>query len=361
MTEEEKTPELKALIIDDSAFCRQTIKSILEKIPNVKVIGIAMDGFDGMDKVLRLKPDIITLDLEMPRMDGFTLLRWIMEKNPIPVIIVSSRGERETVFRALELGAADFIAKPTKMPSKEMEEIEYDLVRKISAVAALRIDKLKRNLPFFQKKSPKSAPLAQDNANKVENTDTGIVAIGASTGGPPAIQSVLAGLSAGFQAPIVISQHMPFSFTKQFAERLNKIVSLTVKEAEDGESLRRGTVFVCPGGHHLQLSKSGSNIFISIKKSTRDDRFVPSVDIMMASAARVYEEKAIGVVLTGMGNDGKAGMKEIKNRGGFTIAESEETAVIFGMPREVISAGAADRVLPLQDISSEILKRIRRP
>jgi len=345
---------VRVLIIDDSAYSRQTIKRILEKIPNIEVVGVAFDGQDGMAKILKLKPDVVTLDLEMPKMDGFTLLRWITRETPLPVIIVSAYGDEANVFKALELGAADFVVKPTTKASPELEEIENDLMKKVLAITSLRMEKLKKTTSLLS--SPKViSDFIPRRENKIE-----IVTIGASTGGPTAIQTILTSLPVNFPGAVVISQHMPQGFTKGFAERMNKVSPLRVKEAQHGEPVERGKVLICPGGHHLMLYKSsGDEVVVNIKKASSQDRYIPSIDIMMSSAARIYKNRTMGIILTGMGSDGMMGMKEIKARGGITIAESEESAVIYGMPKEVISSGAAEKVLPLEDIPREILKNIK--
>lgn len=352
--QDNKLKPVKVLIIDDSAFSRQTIKGIIEKAPNIEIAGVAVDGHDGMSKILKFKPDVITLDLEMPGMDGFTLLRWIMEERPLPVIVVSSYGDNSTVFKALELGAVDFVVKPTKRASSELKEIESDLLRKFTDITSLRIDKLKRTISLLGRDETVS------RFHAFEREGAEIVAVGASTGGPAAIQMILTRLPGDFPCAMVISQHMPRGFTMQFANRINKISKLEVKEAEHGESIERGKVLICPGGHHLTMEKSGEKIFASIKKSSTSDRYIPSIDVMMKSASEIYGSKTMGIVLTGMGSDGKTGMLEIKKRGGFTIAESEESSVVFGMPQEVIMSGGANIVIPLEEIPVEILKKTKK-
>ncbi len=237
--------QLSILIIDDSAFSRQTIKDILKKDPDVGNIDIAFDGKDGLNKILNKRPDIVTLDLEMPGMDGFTLLRWIMEKMPLPVIIISAHGGNSTVFRALQLGAADFIVKPTKKAHEELRIIEEDLLRKLSALKSLKMDNLMRSLSLMEKKDVirETEPITKRNIK--------VIAIGASTGGPTAIQSILSRLPSDLPVTILISQHMPEGFTRYFAERMNSLCLLQVKEAKNGEILRKGEVLICPGGHHL--------------------------------------------------------------------------------------------------------------
>jgi two-component system chemotaxis response regulator CheB len=343
---------MRVIVVDDSAFSRQTIKMILEKSRDIDVIGVAYDGQDAIKKILRLKPDALTLDLEMPTMDGYTLLRWLMKEHPLPVIVISSHKHDSTVFKALELGAVDFVVKPTSRASHILETIEEDLLRKLSSLNLLRMEKIKKNLALLDRmdKIQKVGPSIPD---RIE-----IIAIGASTGGPTAIQSILSILPSDFPCPIVISQHMPGGFTKQFADRLNRISRLNVSESEEYESLEMGKILICPGDSHMTFTKLGGKIVVQLKKPTSKDKYTPSIDIMMRSAAQYYGDTVMGVILTGMGNDGTSGMTEIKRRGGFTIAESEESSVVYGMSREVIEAGAADSILPLEDIPYEIMRSL---
>jgi two-component system chemotaxis response regulator CheB len=345
--------KIRVLIIDDSAYSRQTIKKMLESDSHIEVAGIASDGIDAMAKTLRLSPDLITLDLEMPEMDGFSFLRWLMKNRPTPVIIVSSYSDSRTVFKALEFGAADFIAKPPRMGSNEFGKLEKDLLRKVKGIKDFRIDKLSRNLELLSAESTEK--FSTDKPTNIIEA----VAIGSSTGGPAALKIILTKLPADFPAGVAISQHMPKGFTESFAERLNGISKVCIKEAADGDELERGRVLVCPGGFHMTFKKNGRKIVAVIKEPKSTDKYVPSVDIMMSSIAEIYGRKAMGIVLTGMGNDGRAGMLEIKKRGGYTIAESADTAVVYGMPSEVIKAGAAERVLPLPEIPAEMIKLIK--
>ena len=344
---------IKALVIDDSAFNRQTIKRILEKNSNIQVVGVASDGHDGIVKVLRLNPDVITLDLEMPKMDGFTFLRWMMKEKPTPVIIVSSYGDSQTVFNALDLGAVDFVVKPTRRVSRDLEEIETDLLRKIGSVTSLKIEKLQQNLSLLSHRK------AITEVTIKETSGIKMIAIGASTGGPAAIQSILTRFPADFPSAVVISQHMPRGFTRQFAERIDELSMIKVKEAEDGEVVEESKAFICPGGFHMTFKHSDNKILTVLKESSHNDKYVPSINLMMKSAAMVCDSRMIGVILTGMGNDGKEGMLEIRNKGGYTIAESEDSSVIFGMPQEAILAGAATSVLPLKEIPENILERLK--
>jgi len=343
----------RVLIIDDSAYSRQTIKKMLESDPHIEITGIATDGIDAMAKTLRLNPDLITLDLEMPEMDGFSFLRWLMKNKPTPVIIISSFSDSRTVFKALEFGAADFIAKPPRMVSDDFQKLEKDLLRKVKGLKDFRPDKLSKNLELLEEVNTQRKTFVS-SGNTVQ-----AVAIGASTGGPAALKIILTKLPADFPAGIIISQHMPKGFTASFAERLNTISKVPVKEAGDGDELEKGKALICPGGFHMSFKKRGERIVTSIKEPKHSDKYVPSVDIMMTSVAEICGHRTMGVVLTGMGSDGKAGMLEIKKRGGYTIVESEDTAVIFGMPSEVIKAGAAEKVLPISQISGEMMRLIK--
>lgn len=345
--------KIRVLIVDDSAYSRQTIKKMLESDSHIEVVGVSSDGIEAMAKTLRSKPDIITLDIEMPEMDGFSFLRWLMQNRPTPVIIVSSYSDSKTVFKALEFGAADFVAKPSRIPSAEFGKVEKELIKKVKSVKDFRLDKLSKNLALLEKQYIQREQLSESPQA------VAALAIGSSTGGPAALRIVLTNLPSDFSACTVISQHMPKGFTESFAERLNSISKVYVKEAKDGDELERGKVLICPGGAHMSFIKKGERILTSLKEPKSTDKYIPSIDTMMGSIAEIFGSKAMGVVLTGMGNDGKTGMLEIKKRGGYTIVESEESAVVFGMPSEVIKAGAADRILPIANIPAEIIKAVK--
>ncbi len=340
----------KILVVDDSAYTRQIIKKMVEKDPALEVVGVAADGIDAMAKTLRLQPDIITLDFEMPEMDGFSFLRWLMRERPTPVIMVSAHADSKTVFKALELGAVDFIAKPTQRASVELQTIEKDLLRKVKGIKDIRLDILSKNLELLDKDE------VFESAEEKGGRDIQVVAVGSSTGGPAALQIILTRLPADFQAAIVISQHMPRGFTGPLSERLDKLSHIRIKEAGDGDTVERGTALICPGGSHLSLHRKDKKTIISLKEGRLTDKYIPSVDYMMMSVAQNFGPSAMGVILTGMGNDGKNGMVEIKAKGGYTIAESEESAVVFGMPAEAIKAGAAEQVLPISEIPAEIIR-----
>lgn len=345
----------KVLIVDDSAFARQTIKKILDGVSSFEVVGIASDGIDAMAKTLRLSPDIITLDFEMPEMDGFSFLRWLMKERPTPVIMVSSYADSKTVFKALQLGAVDFIAKPTRRASVELQTIEKELIRIVGGIKNVRLDILNKNLQLLESNKTIAVP----ETGKQHIID--VVAIGASTGGPPALQIILTRLPSDFQAALVISQHMPRGFTASLAKRLDNLSRLTIKEAEEGEQIKRGTAYICPGGFHLGISDRKQKLVLSLREGSLTDRYTPSVDYMMTSVAEHYGPRSAGVILTGMGNDGKDGLLEIREKGGYTIAEAESSAVVFGMPAEAIKNGAAETVLPLSAIPFEIIRAVNNP
>ncbi len=345
----------KILVVDDSTYTRQLIKKMLEQDPDLDVICVASDGIDAMAKTLRYKPHIITLDFEMPEMDGFSFLRWLMRERPTPVIMVSSHSDSRTVFKALELGAVDFIAKPTRHASIELQTIKKDLIGKVRGIKDIRMDLLRQNLEFLNKKEPVKP------SEEKRNHDTKLLAIGSSTGGPAALQIILTRLPSDFPAAIVISQHIPRGFTRHLAERLDSLSKIKIKEAEDGKPVKPGTALICPGDYHLGLLRKGGETLVSLERGALTDRYVPSVDFMMKSVARNFGRDSIGIILTGMGNDGKDGMLEIKEKGGYTIAESEESAIVYGMPAEAIKAGAANKVLDIADIPAEIIKVVNKP
>ncbi|MCE5194733.1 MAG: chemotaxis response regulator protein-glutamate methylesterase [Nitrospiraceae bacterium] len=342
--------KIKVLVVDDSAYSRQTIRKILEKDDSIEVVSVAVNGVDAMAKTLKLKPDLITLDFEMPEMDGFTFLRWLMKERPTPVIMVSSYSDNKTVFKALELGAVDFIVKPVKSASVELNRIEKDLLNKVRGVTSLRMEKLSKNLQLLQLESE----VKSEETSDIVETNMNIVAIGSSTGGPAALQIVLTRLPKDFPAAVLVSQHMPKGFTGPLSERLNRLSEVKIKEAEDNDLIERGRVFICPGGMHMTIKEKSKKYYIRLKDADEDDRYIPSVDIMMSSVAENYGNKAAGVILTGMGSDGKRGILEIKSKGGYTIAESEETAVVFGMPNEAIKTGFVDDILPIHEISGKL-------
>lgn len=353
----------RVMIVDDSAFYRQAIASMLKSSEYVEVVGSVTDGSEAIKAIPLLKPDVVTLDLSMPKMDGFTFLRWLMVNRPMPVLVISSQSESSNVFRALEMGAVDFVAKTTEKASADFLRLQNELVSKIETIAMVTAEKL-RDLRRMVAKADMATPSLKvplESKERREKARFDVVVIGASTGGPPAIQTILSRLPQNFSVPIVIAQHMPAGFTLHFAERLDHVTQIEVKEAQSGDVLESGRVLICPGGHHLYLKMVEKKTMIQTEPRRESDQYVPSVDALMTSAADLFKSKVLGVLLTGMGNDGKLGMKKIKERGGITIAESEETAVVFGMPKEAILAGIVDKVLPLSEISDEVIHQCLSP
>ena len=351
--------KIRVVVIDDSAYNRRTITKMLESLEHVQVIGYASDGEEGIRKIIDLKPDLVTLDLEMPRMDGFTLLRIIMNSCPLPVIVISAKSEDERVFKALELGAVDFIAKPTGRISDELLHIAGDLQDKVGSVFNLNMDRIIKREPLLVPETvPKKKKRFGDAAILAGGASTQqIVAIGASTGGPPALQSILSSFSAKHPFPVLVSQHMPAGFTKTFAERLNRSCQFDVKEAKDGDLITPGRVLIAPGGRNLVFQEAAGEVRARVVEPATQDRYVPSVDAMLMSLSEIYGARVLAVVLTGMGSDGSKGVRAVNKRGGEILAESEDSAVVFGMPREAIATGLVDKVVPLSGMAREITLR----
>ncbi|HKJ25437.1 MAG TPA: chemotaxis response regulator protein-glutamate methylesterase [Myxococcota bacterium] len=339
---------IRVLVIDDSAFSRRTITRMLETSPLVKVVGSARDGEEALQKVFTLKPDLITLDLEMPRMDGFTFLRLVMAKKPTPVMVISGRTGEDEVFKALELGAVDFIAKPTPRPTPELETIQQEVIRKVHAIRQLRIDKVKQRVDHpAEMTMPAHAPRHLPRDHRV-------VVIGSSTGGPAALMQVFGSFAEPPPCAILVSQHMPQGFTKGFAERVDRLTCLKAREARDGDLVESGTVLIAPGGQHLEIESVAGQAATHLAARGPGEKYAPSVDRLFRSAAKAFGRNLTALVLTGMGNDGRNGVLDVKQHGGTVIAESEETAVIFGMPAQAIQTGAVDAVLPLGEIGKAI-------
>ncbi|MDX1763893.1 MAG: chemotaxis response regulator protein-glutamate methylesterase [bacterium] len=344
------TKQIRALVVDDSAYLRRLISNTLNGMPRVEVVATAFNGQEAITMVLRQKPDLITLDLEMPEMNGFTFLRWLMHNQPTPTIVISAEGREDTVLRALDLGAADFIVKPTRKISPELGAIQDLLIEKVISLRDLKIEKVKDRLETRLAQREEVQPVSRGPT--VGNLD--IVTIGASTGGPPAIQMILNLLPADFPTPVAVAQHMPPSFTRFFAERLNGACKLKVKEAEEGDEICPGLVLIAPGGKNMRFERRAGSTRVVLTEKKESDRYVPSVDVMMESAAEIFGSRTLGVILTGMGNDGTEGMAAIKKAQGQTMAESEETAVIFGMPGEAIERGVVDQVIKLDRVAEMI-------
>lgn len=339
---------IRVLVVDDSAFMRYTISRHLQADPDITVVGSAQDGQDALAKIPVLRPNVITLDVEMPSMDGLTALKHIMSEYPTPVIMLSSltkRGARTTI-QALMRGAVDFVAKPVS--SAETRAVMETLIEKVKSAAGVTPN----NVP-----APVLAPPPATKGVPLRAFSRGdpLVVIGASTGGPRALQQVLTMLPADFSAPIAIVQHMPAGFTRSLAQRLNEACSLTVQEAADGDRLARGLVLLAPGDYHLELLETKQ---VRLDHGPRRNHVRPSVDVTMETAAQHFGSAVIGVVLTGMGADGTEGAAKIKAVGGRIIAEHESTSVVYGMPRSVIEAGWADQVVPLPEVANMLVELV---
>lgn len=347
---------VRVLVIDDSAFSRRTIVKLLEEIPGVEVIGYAVNGEEGLKKAMDFRPDLITMDLEMPGMDGFTLLRILMTACPVPVIVVSSHSEDDRVFKALELGAVDFVSKPARAISDDLLGIRDELQQKVGSILNLNLQGLKERARVQQDTSSSILNLKSTRLPRGTRQRFEILAIGSSTGGPPALQKILSQFPAALPFSVVISQHMPPGFTKAFAERLNRLLPFEVREATDGEQVNPATVYIAPGGMNMVFVQNKEKIVIRLKSPAKEDKYIPSVNAMLSSVAKVYGARALAVILTGMGNDGSVGVKKIKEAGGGVIAEAEGSAVVFGMPREAIATGVVDRILELDNIAVGIIE-----
>jgi two-component system chemotaxis response regulator CheB len=342
---------VKVLVVDDSAIVRKVLSEELSRERGIEVVGTAPDPFVARDKIVRLKPDVITLDIEMPRMDGLTFLKKLMRHYPMPVIIVSSLTKKggKLAMEALSLGALEVISKPSAAYS--VGDMSVQLADKIKAVA--RVD-VHRNLPL-----PEETPAAQKEvpAQALSATTNKIIAIGASTGGTEAIKAVLTGMPPNSPGILVV-QHMPAKFTTSFAERLDGLCAVNVKEAEDGDSVVNGRVLIAPGNYHMLLRRSGARYYVQVKSGPMVHHQRPSVDVLFKSVADYAGSNAVGVILTGMGADGADGLLKMREAGARTIAQDEQSCVVFGMPKEAIKAGAAEKVLPLQHITRTSLEMV---
>lgn len=351
----------RVLIVDDSAFMRKVISDLLQNEPQCKVIGIAKNGEEGLQKVQELQPDVVLLDIEMPIMNGLEMLEQLMKVNPVPVIIVSilAMEGAQTTIRALELGAVDFITKPTNIFRMNQKTVKEEIVQKILMAATIQPARLK-GLQSMQ--GPKKNTQINQRLMPLEGKKThGIVAIGVSTGGPRALQQVIPLIPKEIEASFLIVQHMPAGFTKSLAERLNQISQIRVKEAEEGDILQRGVAYIAPGDYHMQVEehKVSNQYVIHLSKNPPVGGHRPSVDEMMRSLVDIRIKKMVGVIMTGMGSDGTKGMTHLKQkRNIFTIAQDEASCVVYGMPKAAVEAGIIDEIVPLDEIADKIVKQL---
>lgn len=342
--------EIRVLVVDDSAFMRKMLTNIIQSDTRLKVIGTARDGKEALGKIVSLKPDVMTLDIEMPVMNGITVLQEVMSQHPLPVIMVSSLTQKsaDMTVRALELGAVDFIAKPSGSISLDIEKVSEEIVSKVIIAATSNVPNFKKS--FNEKK-------------EIYTPKRTIIGIGTSTGGPKALQQVLPLLPYNFPFPIVIVQHMPAGFTKSLAQRLNTLSAITVKEAEDGEQLRKGTAYIGPGGYQFRIAKSGSEFVCQITEETIKTPHCPSVDILFNSLAELEKIKVVSIIMTGMGSDGTEGLLNLKKEkpDTYAISESAATSVVYGMPQSAKKAGVIDREEDLPNISTSLIKALSNP
>jgi two-component system chemotaxis response regulator CheB len=358
--------KFRVLIVDDSAFMRKVLETILNADDQLQVAGHAKDGREAIALAESLKPDVITMDINMPHVDGLQATAQIMTTNPRPIVIVSSESKdgAASTLKALELGAIEFVAKPSSGIDLDMQSVKEDLLRKVRMAAKVRVVRTASRVATTLQKSngeaaPKTppAPVAtRPAASSGPDQRFPVVVLAASTGGPATVMRLAPGFTRDFPAAVILVQHMPAAFTTQYATQLAEFTGIRVKEAESNESLQPGTLYICPGGHHLRVTASGR---IQLDGSSgRINGYLPNMDVTMESVAAFAGAMSIGAILTGMGNDGAIGAKAIKTAGGLVLAQDEATCVIFGMPAEAVKAGAVDEVLGIDDIYPAIEKRV---
>ena len=344
---------IRVLSVDDSPFVRQALSRMLSSAPDIEVAGMGADGREAIEKVKELKPDVVTLDIQMPRMDGLEALKRIMAENPVPVLLLSSvtREGASVTLRGLELGAMDFVDKSSVKGNMNLLALSEELQSKVRALAG--VSQVHLTPVVWEVPEPRLAVASLPHPHRAE-----VVVIGTSTGGPPALQAIIPRLPETFPAALIVVQHMPAGFTKSLAERLDARSALRVREAEDGDEIVPGQVFVAPAGRHLKVKKRGSVVRVALDEEPRSSLHRPSADVVMASVAKVYGEHALGILLTGMGSDGVEGLRAIQRAGGQTLAESPETCVIYGMPKAAVEAGVVDRSVPLDRVADEIVAAV---
>jgi len=343
---------IRVLVVDDSALMRRKITDILKSDKNIDVIDYAKTGADAIKKVVQLKPDVVTMDIEMPDIDGLTALTYIMSEFPTPVVMISANvvSGSANVLRAIELGAVDTVLKPGGEISVDIDSISKEIIHKVKKASSVDVNRVQ---DFFNRISRKSKVIKKQDS-KLNH----IVAIGASTGGPRAIKEILPYLAPEAEAAFLIVQHMPAVFTKSMAERMDCLAKIKVKEAQDGDIIEQGIAYIAPGGFHMEVFMEDDIATIRLNSEPKVHSVRPSINVMMNSVVECFGSKILGVLLTGMGQDGVEGMRSIKRVGGFTLAEDESTCVVFGMPRVAIQEGVVDKVVPITHMGIEIMKQI---
>jgi two-component system chemotaxis response regulator CheB len=349
--------KIKVLIVDDSAVVRQTLAEILSSDPQIEVIATAADPFIAAERIRNELPDVITLDVEMPRMDGITFLQKIMSQHPIPVVMCSSLTEErsETALKALECGAVEIIQKPRLGVKQFLEESKVLICDVVKAASLARLRPIRSSLRKVAPKLTADAVLAKPTSKAMIRTTDKVVVVGASTGGTEALRVFLEDMPLDSPG-IVIVQHMPENFTRSFAARLDTLCRISVKEAENNDTVIPGRALIAPGNRHMLLKRSGARYFVELKDGPLVSRHRPSVDVLFRSAARYSGKNAVGVIMTGMGDDGAKGMLEMKEAGAVTIAQDEATCIVFGMPKEAIKLGGVDKILALEDIAPAVIR-----
>jgi len=355
--------KIKVLIVDDSALVRQMLTEILSTDSGIEVVGTAQDPYMAREKIKHLNPDVLTLDVEMPRMDGITFLSNLMRLRPMPVVMVSSLTEQgaEVTLHALECGAVDFVSKPKIDLAHSLKDYAEEIVEKVKIAAKAQVKALNRHSSVRREVSTKQsadAIMAQSNSKRRFKTTEKIIAIGASTGGTEAIKEILMQLPADTPG-VVITQHIPEAFSKPFANRMNGVSAMTVFQAEDGQHIVPGHVYIAPGNYHLMVERDGARYICRLNDGPPVNRHKPSVDVLFRSVAQNVGPNAVSVILTGMGNDGAKGMLEMKQAGASSIAQDEASCVVWGMPKEAVKHGGVDKEVPLKKIADEILRLVK--
>lgn len=348
---------IKVMIVDDSALIRKLLTDILQMDKEIQVVGTARNGQEALDKISTLNPDVITLDVEMPVMDGLTTLKHIVAKYKIPIIMISTLTQHGTdlTLEALEEGAVDFLPKPTNVFSLKQTDIKREIIDKVKASTRTKVGILK---PYKLHKPLDRKPIDRFINLGVKEDFDNIIVIGTSTGGPRALQSLLPELPSNINATIVIVQHMPPKFTKSLSDRLNTTSNIRIKEAEEGDILKRGWGYIAPGDYHMAIVKEHNNLVVRLNQSSHIMGLRPAVDILMESVSKIINYSKLGIILTGMGSDGAKGIVQMKGANSFTIAQDEYTSVVYGMPKAAVATKCIDEVLPLDEIANRIISKV---